>query len=217
MPLKPNQREYRNVIQLFPMETEEQNQHKEYKVEGYATTWTPYTLWENDGVKYFERIDPKAFENADMSDIIMQYDHEGKVLARTSNGSLNIRMDDRGLFISADLSRSAAAREMYEEIKEGLVTKMSWAFTVSEESYDKETRTRNILKVKKVYDVSAVSIPANDGTDITARSYINGVIDAERQELLERERELREKKRKKFLFETQNQIILGGILNDQKR
>ena len=102
-------------------------------------------------------------------------------------------LDDHGFFIAADLSKSAAAKEMYGEIDEGLVTKMSWAFTISEESYNAETRTRTILKVKKVYDVSAVSIPANDGTEISARSYLDGVIEAEKQEKLERQRQQRKK------------------------
>ena len=116
----------------------------------------------------------------------MQYDHQGKVLARLSNGTLGIEPTEKGLFIYADLSKSQEARELYEEIKNGLVTKMSWAFTVAEEEYDKETRTRIIKRIKKVYDVSAVSIPANDGTIISARSFINGVIEKEQQELLER-------------------------------
>lgn len=116
----------------------------------------------------------------------MQYDHQGKVLARLSNGTLGIEPTEKGLFIYADLSKSQEARELYEEIKNGLVTKMSWAFTVADEEYDKETRTRIIKRIKKVYDVSAVSIPANDGTIISARSFINGVIEKEQQELLER-------------------------------
>ena len=183
MPFKPKDRMYRNVIELTPMDTND----KEYRVEGYATTWNPYVLYESDGIQVYEQIERSAFDEADMSDIIMQYDHEGKVLARTSNGSLNIQVDDRGLFVSADLSRSTASREMYEEIKAGLVTKMSWAFTVAEKEYSKESRTLRIKKVKKVYDVSAVSIPANDGTDISARSFFDGVIEEEKQELLERE------------------------------
>lgn len=125
-----------------------------------------------------------------MSDIIFQYDHEGKVLARKSNNTLIVETDDNGLFICADLGKSQASKEMYEEINSGLVTRMSWAFTVEEESYNSETRTRTILKVKKVYDVSAVSIPANDDTEISARSYAKGVFDIEKQEMLERERQI---------------------------
>lgn len=211
MPFKPKDRMYRNVIELTPMDTND----KEYRVEGYATTWNPYVLYESDGIQVYEQIERSAFDEADMSDIIMQYDHEGKVLARTSNGSLNIQVDDRGLFVSADLSRSTASREMYEEIKAGLVTKMSWAFTVAEKEYSKESRTLRIKKVKKVYDVSAVSIPANDGTDISARSFFDGVIEEEKQELLERERQQREADRKQWIFNTENKIKLGGILNDK--
>lgn len=143
-------------------------------------------LYEIDGIKYYEKIDRNALEGADISDVIMQYDHQGKVLARLSNGTLGIEPTEKGLFVYADLSKSQEARELYEEIKNGLVTKMSWAFTVAEEEYDKETRTRIIKRIKKVYDVSAVSIPANDGTIISARSFINGVIEKEQQELLER-------------------------------
>ena len=77
---------------------------------------------------------------------------------------------------------------MFEEIKNGLVTNMSWAFRVSEDSYDRDTRTRTILKIAKVYDVSAVSIPANADTDISARSFTQGRLAEERaqQELLRR-------------------------------
>ena len=127
---------------------------------------------------------------ADMSDVIMQYNHEGKVLARLSNGTLGVEANDNGLFTFADLSKSRAAQDMFEEIKNGLVTKMSWAFRVSEDSYDRDTRTRTILKIAKVYDVSAVSIPANADTDISARSYFDGVIEREQQERLERRKKL---------------------------
>ena len=126
-----------------------------------------------------------------MSDIIMQYDHQGRVLARKSNGSLIVEPNDEGLFICADLSKSDASRSLFEDIEAELVTRMSWAFTVAEDSYDRETRTRTILRVKKVYDVSAVSIPANEDTLINARSYFNGVIEEEQQELLKREKQIK--------------------------
>ena len=126
-----------------------------------------------------------------MSDIIMQYDHQGRVLARKSNGSLIVEPNDEGLFVCADLSKSDASRSLFEDIETELVTRMSWAFTVAEDSYDRETRTRTILRVKKVYDVSAVSIPANEDTLINARSYFDGVIEEEQQELLKREKQIK--------------------------
>lgn len=147
-------------------------------------------LYEIDGVKYYEEIDRHALDKADLSDVIMQYDHQGKVLARLSNGTLGIEPDDNGLFIYADLSKSQAAKELYEEIRNGLITKMSWAFTVAEDKYNRETRTRTITKIKKVYDVSAVSVPANSGTEISARSWLDGVIEAEKREALERRKKI---------------------------
>lgn len=191
MPQILKQREYRNLLQLSPLQEEKQKRiDSDHYIEGYATTWDPYVLWEYDGIKYYEKIDRNAFNGADMSDIIMQYDHQGKVFARKSNGTLIVETDDHGLFMAADLSKSQAARDMYTEIDSGLVTKMSWAFTVAEEAYDRDTRTRTILKIKKVYDVSAVSIPANDGTEISARSYLDGVMEVEKREALERERQI---------------------------
>ena len=187
MPFKPNEREYRALV--MPLGTADQNKRfdTEYYAEGMATTFgKPYVLWEYDGIKYLEVIDRHALDNADMNDVIFQFDHRGKVLARQSNKTLELEPTDKGLFIYADLSKSQAAKEMHEEIKNGLVTKMSWAFTVSEDSYNKDTRTRTILKIKKVYDVSAVSIPADSSTDISARSYAEGRSEAEKQELLER-------------------------------
>ena len=186
-------REYRTMIQplLIPQGTKEKRIDTDFYVEGYATTFDkPYLLYEYDGQKYFERIDRNALVGADMSDVIMQYDHAGKVLARLSNKTLGVEVTESGLFVFADLSKSRAAQDMFEEIKNELVTKMSWAFRVTEDSYDRDTRTRTILKVAKVYDVSVVSIPANADTDISARSYFDGVIEREQQERMERRKQI---------------------------
>lgn len=159
----------------------------DYYAEGYATTFnSPYFMYEINGVKYYEVIDRHALDGADMSDVILQYNHEGKVLARQTNNTLGLEATERGLFCFADLSKSAAAKELHEEIKNQLVTKMSWAFTVAEEQYNKDTHTRTILKIKKVYDVSAVSYPANGDTDISARSFFAGVSEKEKREALAR-------------------------------
>lgn len=174
-----------------------ENEDQKYIVEGYATTYDdPYTLYEFDGIKYMEQIDRNALADADMSDVIFLYNHEGMVFARQSNGTLTITSDERGLHVRADLSSTEDSRRMFESIKAGLVTQMSWAFTIEEDSYNEKTHTRSILKVNKVYDVSAVSIPANPNTDISARSYWDGVIEEEhrrecaRAEKVQRIREL---------------------------
>ena len=190
MPLKPNEREYR-ILQ----ENLEPNDN--HIIEGYALTFDRYKLYEKDGIEYFEKFKREAFDNTDMSDVIMQYDHEGKVLARISNDTLSVEIDDKGLFVKADLSKSESARNLYEEIKNGLITKMSWAFPRSSEMrFDKETRTIVWEKINKIYDVSAVSIPANQGTSIYARNLVEGVIEQDLKECQERD-----SKRKKLLLE----------------
>lgn len=187
---------------LLPNQSTEKRLPSEFYVEGYATTFNdPYVLYEYDGVKYMEQIDRHALDEADMSDVIMQYDHTGRVLARNSNGSLLLEPNQHGLFIAADLSRSEAARNMYEEINAGLVNRMSWAFQVEKDAYDRATRTRTILKLSKLYDVSAVSMPANPATEISARSYFDGVIEAERQERLAAWAAARKKQRLKLYLE----------------
>lgn len=194
MPFLPDQREYRSMAVLGAVAPEkgEKRIDTDYYVEGLATTYDrPYLLYEVDGVKYYEVIDRHALDNADMSDVIMQYDHRGRVLARLSNKTLILDPSHQdGLFVAADLSKSDAARGMHEDISSGLVTQMSWAFTVEQDSYDRTTHTRRILKIRKVYDVSAVSIPANGDTHISARSWIDGVIDMERRESVERRKQI---------------------------
>lgn len=168
----------------------------DYYVEGFATTFdTPYLLYEYEGMQFFEVVDRNALDGADLSDVIMQYDHAGMVyarnkMARSKPPSLLIEPQESGLFIAANLGLTEEARKLYSTINEGLIYKMSWAFRVSEDAYNKETRTRTILKIKKVYDVSAVSYPANADTDISARSWINGAIEAEKREALARKAQL---------------------------
>lgn len=109
-----------------------------------------------------------------------------KIKCGKEHKTLILEADAKGLLIAADLGRTDLARGLYQDIKEGMITKMSWAFTVKEESFDRQTRTRTILKIKKVYDVSAVSIPANDDTEISARNYAHRSCERERQEVLQR-------------------------------
>lgn len=185
MPIKKD-REYRALAAPLTAQAATKRIDTDFYVEGYATTFdTPYLLWEfEDGTKYYERIDAHALDGADMSDVIMQYDHEGRVFARQSNKTLILVPDHKGLLIAADLGKTDLARGLYQDIEAGMITKMSWAFTVKEDSYDRQTHTRTILKIKKVYDVSAVSIPANGDTEISARNFASRSYEAEKQELL---------------------------------
>lgn len=191
MPAKPNERQYRALtspLSAAPRDGAKKRFDTDYYVEGYASTFDdPYVLFEDyDGTRYMEVISPGAFRDADMSDVIMQFDHSGKVMARMSNGTLAVEPDEHGLFIAADLSRSAAARELYEEIQAGLVTRMSWAFTIAASEFDRESKTTTIARVKKVFDVSAVSIPADPNTEISARNLLDGEIEQSHRESVRR-------------------------------
>ena len=188
-----NDREYRDL----KLEIEERSEGEEsYIVRGYASTFEPYVLFEEDGIQYKEVIDPHAFDECDMSDVVFRIDHEGAVYARSSAGTLKVSVDEHGLADEADLSRTENARRLYEDIKAGNYPKQSFAFTVREDSYDKDQHLRTIKKVKKLFDVSPVSFPANPTTelDVATRDYFNGVIEAERAERLESEKRERARK-----------------------
>ena len=201
-------RQYRNM-RNFEVRAKG-DETSEMIAEGYATTFNePYELmqwddWDGYRVHFVEQIDSNAFKETDMSDVIMQYNHEGRVFARTSNKTLELKTDDHGLFVSANLGGTEIGRGLYEEIKGGYTNRMSFGFTVSKdtrtEERDEENKvriiTRTITGISKLWDVSAVSIPANDGTEISARSWCDGVI-AELQEEFRKAEEI-EKQRKRI-------------------
>ena len=182
-----NQREYRSMELSMPAETE-------YRVEGYASTFQPYVLFTQDGIDYSERIAPTAFDDADLSDVVFRVDHTGPVYARSSAGTVELWHDDHGLGQRTDLSKTQAAREVFADIEAGNYPKMSFAFTVAEDHFDKATHTRVIDRIAKVFDVSPVSFPANPTTElgVSTRDYFNGVIEAEKAERLEAEKRARE-------------------------
>lgn len=182
-------REYRSLV----VEAREDDKI----VEGYATTFDqPYDLYsfEDDRGKHVvrEQVSRTAFQKTDMSDVIMQYDHQGRVFARQSNGTLELEADDFGLHVRANLGGTEIGRQLYEEIRGGYTRKMSFGFTVADDDIvpDGPDYLRTIREVARLYDVSPVSIPANDYTTISARSHCDGVIaeiDAERRQAEEAE------------------------------
>ena len=193
-------REYRNIpIENFEIrKAEDGSEESSFLVEGYATTWDEYVLFEEDGVQYKEQILPEAFKDADMSDVIFVKDHQGTVFARTKNGTLTLEVDEHGLKVRADMSKTPSAREAFEEISSGMYDQMSFAFTVNNDEYDKKTHKRTIKGLRKLYDTSFVGFPANPGTDIgvATRDYFNGVIEMERTERFAQESALKQARAK---------------------
>lgn len=222
MPAKPQEREYRMMaMPLTVFDDVEEGEEGEQRyanrfnspkyVEGYATTFDdPYILWQEPdwtdergnsqkGWTYVEVMHEGCMEGADMSDVIFLYDHEGRVYARNRNETLYLEPQLHGLYIAADLSRTTLACEMYEDIKAGMVDRMSWAFTVAEEDVEDDlenrTTTFHIRRIKKVFDVSAVSRPADPNTEISARRVIDGAI--EERKLREAQQAKREMERRR--------------------
>lgn len=225
MPAKPQEREYRMMaMPLTVFDDVEQDEEGEERyanrfnspkyVEGYATTFEdPYVLWKepdwtdergevHKGWEYVEVMHRGCMDGADVSDVIFLFDHEGHPYARNRNETLYLEPQAHGLFIAADLSRTDPAGWMYDEINEGMVDRMSWAFTIAEEDVeddeDNRTTTFHIRRIKKVFDVSAVSRPADPNTEISARRAIDGAIEGRKlreaqraeREMVRRRREL---------------------------
>ena len=175
-------REYRNMA----FEVRKDGEGPSFLVEGYASTFEPYKLIEIDGVDYNEQIAPNAFDEADMSDVVFRVDHEGPVYARASAGTVMVDIDEHGLHQVTNLSKTQRSRDLFEDIAAGNYPQMSFAFTVAEDHYDSDTRTRIIDRIAKVFDVAPVTWPANPTTELYARDYFNGVIEAEKAAEAER-------------------------------
>ena len=202
MPTPKDKIKFKEVAQersvlLTPVAEGEKRFDTEKYVDGYAAKYEKYLLWDDgDWGKTYERFAPGCFDKTDMSDVIMQFDHAGRVFARITNNTLVVEADDTGLFMAADLDKTELARGLYEDIKAGMITKMSWRFRVGKYYVEREegSKDRTIVhtEIPKIYDVSAVSIPANDNTEINARDFVHGVMD----EIARREAELDERRRK---------------------
>lgn len=219
MPAKPMEREYRMMAAPLAVSDMDFEIHRdesgvelmiplnafnsECYVEGYATTFNdPYVLWEDPdtGWRYVEVMDRDALLGADVSDVILLYDHEGRVYARNRNDTLRLATDEHGLRVMADLSKTTLARQMYEDVKAGMVDKMSWAFTIEDEKVEEDelnrTTTFTIQRIRKIFDVSIVSRPADPNTEISARRTIDGAIEGRKlREAQQAERELLRKRK----------------------
>ena len=178
--LRREDAEYRS----FTVETRavKNGEKEELYAEGRAIAFNePTVLWEYDGVQYKEQVDERSLEEADMTDVIFNYNHGGKVMARTRNKTLELEIKKDGLYFRARLDGTEEGRRTYEEIKGGYIDRMSFRFVTRESAYDTENHMRTIRKIKKLYDISAVDIPAYDTTSISARSFFEAVAEKERK------------------------------------
>ncbi len=157
-------------------------------VEGVAIVFEkPTMLFKYDGVEYYEVVDRNALVNANISDVVFVENHTGTPGARTKNNTLQLEVREDGLYSRANLSKSSKGPSIYSDIKNGIYDKMSFSFSVRKDSYDTKTRTRRILEIDRLYDVSVVTFPAYEQTSISARSFFEAEAEKERMEMRKRE------------------------------
>ena len=192
-------KEIRKLDIQFRAEDTEDNK---MEIKGYAAVFnSPETY------SYTEVIAPTAFDDADMSDVVLRYNHEDTfmVLARTRNDSLKLNVDDKGLFIDATLQDDITQhRDIFNAIKSGLIDKQSFAFVVNEDEYDYDTDTRTITKIGKVFDVSVVDQPFYNGTDVSVARNQN-------DEFLTKREELRKEHEAKIELDKKKQELLSKL------
>ena len=177
------------------------------EIKGYAAVFnSPETY------SYTETIDSRAFDEADMSDVVLRYNHNDSfmVLARTRNKSLELSVDEKGLFMNAKLQDNVSShRDIFNAIKSGLIDKQSFAFTVDEDEYDYDTDTRTIKRIGKVFDVSVVDQPFYNATDVVvAKDNKSDDFLKRREELRKQhEEELKEEERKQALAKAKAELL----------
>ena len=194
------------------------NENPEYRVSGYSTMFNqPFVLyrdkWGGQEYEIREQVDSHAFDSADMSDVIFNLNHEGRVFARQSNGTLKLTIEEKGLHVDAYLGGTEEGRKIHQEIEGGYLTKMSYRFVVEDDEVkeftegDKRVILRTITNIRKLYDVSVVSIPADDHTSISARSFSDGLIEKLQAERLEAEKKEEEKRQAVLEAEARNREL----------
>lgn len=165
--------DYRRLMQVRILEgLEEPND--QMIIEGKAITFDEETvLFEHDGIQYKEIIARGAMDAADLSYAYLKYNHSSNIMAmaRTKNNTLQIEVRDDGVWIRALLANTTAGRDLYELVKSGIIDRMSFAFTIKDETYDKQAHTWTVRKIDKLYDVAAVEVPAYENTLLFARRF----------------------------------------------
>ena len=190
-------------IRKLDMQFRATEDNDKMEIKGYAVVFnSPETY------SYTEVIDEHALDDADMSDVVLRYNHNDSfmVLARTRNKSLNLSVDEKGLMIDAKLQDDISDhKNIYNAIKSGLIDKQSFAFSVDEDEYDYDTDTRTITKIGKLFDVSVVDQPFYNATDVSVARDINNSDFLARREQIRKEHE--EKQRLEELRKLKESVL----------
>lgn len=192
---------------------EEQNNPDEMIIEGRAVVFDSETILFNyDGVDYKEEIEHSALDKTDFRDCYLKYNHSDHIMAMArwkneetdARGSIKFDLRKDGLYFTARLANTTQSRDLYELVRSGIINKMSFAFTVQEESYDKQAHKWTVRKIDKLYDIAAVTVPAYDDTSLCARRY--GEVEAYRMKEVEASKRELEKRKLALKLEIQKSI-----------
>jgi len=168
-------------------------------IEGYAIVFGQKTKLYTDEFNndYYEVIDRSALNNCDLSDVFMKYNHDdsSQILGRIRNKSLELKVDEKGLYFRAVLPDTNYANDIYNLVKTGYLNGTSFGFKVDQDTYDRETRTRTINAIKFVKEISIVDTPAYEGAYVQCRDYFSA-----QAELIKKEQQ--DEKRKCLLLRT---------------
>lgn len=212
---KTTKKRTKNIRQM-EVRLSPETQDEKLIVEGYAVRFNdPAVLWTDEaGNEYKEVIARGALDGADLSDVPFKYNHsnETMIMARTRNHTLQLTIDEFGLFIRAELADTSTGNDLYTLIKRGDIDKMSFAFTVLEDTYDRDNRTRTINRIDKLFDVAAVDFPAYESTSISARNFFE--LEREKEETLEREREAKSQAEERTKQKLLLKLKLGGTKHE---
>lgn len=197
----------RRLLQDTKIEIRKNDEKEEMHIEGKAVAFnSPETYYGET-----ELIDPHAFDEADISDVVLRYNHNDTqyTLARTRNNSLRIDIREDGVYFDADLIDTTTNQDAYKMVKAGLLDKCSFAFTVAEDLYDAENHVRTITKIGRCFDFALVDFPFYNDTMVEARNLDN------RLDYLEKAKELQDKayneKKQKMLEEIKRKELIERL------
>jgi len=195
----PDKIEYRAIELRASITNTEEGQTCLKVLDGRAINFdTPTPIFQDhDGTQYYEQIHHDALNGVNLSNVVLKYNHSEHVppLASTKAGTLDLKVDETGLGITARMANTTQASDIHELVRTGHLDKMSFAFTVANDAYDTKTKTRTIFSFDKIYDVSVVDFPAYEQTSVSARNYIKAQQETRNLEIQRQEQEAEQQKR----------------------
>lgn len=200
-----------NNIELRSTETIKAVDNEKMIVEGYALRFNTLS---NDLGGFVETISPQALEDADLSDVRCLIDHDpSKVLGRTTSETLSLKVDDEGLYFRCRLPDTSYSRDLYENIRLGNINQCSFGFVLDEDGDTVERRDdglfkRTLNRIRSLFDVSVVTYPAYNDTDVApALRSIEKVKEKEQEEIRQREQEQEEQRKQNELLKLQLDLL----------